>query len=265
MTPDLTPIDIALASGLLFLGAGLSLILSLGIGRSLLLAGLRMVVQLLVLAVLLALIFAAGNVWVTLAAMSAMALFAGLEVLARQDAPAGRRWTITIGAGAMIGAGWIIVLPALAILIEAEPWYAPEIALPVFGMVAGSSMTGMALALDTFSTTVRRDVRIVEARLLAGHTRHQALSGPVRQAIRTGLMPTINAMSAIGLVTIPGMMTGQLLAGADVMQAAKYQMMLMFLISGTSVLGVVGAVYAMARRLTDQRHRLRLDRLRVER
>ena len=75
------------------------------------------------------------------------------------------------------------------------------------------------------------------------------------------LMPTINAMSAIGLVTIPGMMTGQLLAGADVLQAAKYQMILMFMIAGASIMGVIGAVYAMAGRLTDNRHRLRLDRL----
>ncbi|RVT84347.1 ABC transporter permease [Rhodobacteraceae bacterium CCMM004] len=263
MTPDLTPFDIAAASALLFLGAGLSLVLSLHVGRGLLVAGARMVVQLVVLATLLGLIFAAANVWVTLGAMAAMAVFAGFEVLARQDAPAGRRWTVAVGAGVMIGAGWVVVLPALALLIEARPWYAPQVALPVFGMVAGSSMTGIALALDTFSTAIRRDVRIVEARLLAGHTRGEALSDPVRQAIRTGLMPTINAMSAIGLVTIPGMMTGQILAGADVMQAAKYQMVLMFLIAGTSVLGVVGAVHAMARRMTDHRHRLRLDRLRT--
>ncbi|MEL6679573.1 MAG: ABC transporter permease, partial [Pseudomonadota bacterium] len=89
-----------------------------------------------------------------------------------------------------------------------------------------------------------------------------SISDDMRHAVRSGLMPSINAMSAIGLVTIPGMMTGQLLANADPLQAAKYQMLLMFLIAGVSVLGVIGAVYAMAFRLTDDRHRVRLDRLR---
>lgn len=263
MTPTLQITDIAIASLLIFAGAGLSLVLSLNVGRSVIVAAARMVIQLVLLAVVLRFLFALQSVWITLLAMAAMAVFAGLEVLARQDSQAGARWTIGIGTGTMIASGWIVVLPALAFLIESDPWYTPQVALPVFGMVAGSSMTGIALALDSFSTAVQRERNVIEARLAAGHTRFVALSIPIRESVHRGLMPTINAMSAVGLVTIPGMMTGQLLAGTDVMQAAKYQMMLMFLIAGVSVMGIIGAVYAMAHRLTDSRHRLRLDRLKT--
>jgi len=87
------------------------------------------------------------------------------------------------------------------------------------------------------------------------------MSGVLRQAIRSGLIPIINSMSAIGLVSIPGMMTGQILAGIEPMEAVKYQLLIMFLIAGGTTFGVLGAVLACGWRLTDNRHRLRLDRL----
>lgn len=76
------------------------------------------------------------------------------------------------------------------------------------------------------------------------------------------MLPTIANMAAVGVVTIPGMMTGQLLADADPLQAARYQMLVMFLISGSSGLAVVTSACALLLRVTDDRHRLRLERLR---
>ncbi|MEL7278395.1 MAG: ABC transporter permease [Pseudomonadota bacterium] len=120
MTPELSPLDIAAASALVLGAAGVSLAMSLGIGRSLVIAGTRMVLQLLLLAIVLRWLFATGSLTVTVLAMTAMAVFAGLEVFARQSAPAGRAWTIGIGSVAMIAAGGIVVLPALSLQIRAE-------------------------------------------------------------------------------------------------------------------------------------------------
>ena len=92
-----------------------------------------------------------------------------------------------------------------------------------------------------------------------------ALEEITRKAIRAGMIPTINAMSATGLVALPGMMTGQILAGVDPVEAVKYQLLVMFLIGGGTALGVFAAVNMGTRRLTDSRHRLRLDRLSAER
>jgi putative ABC transport system permease protein len=83
----------------------------------------------------------------------------------------------------------------------------------------------------------------------------------VREAIRRGLLPIINQMSAAGIVTLPGIMTGQILAGLDPLEAVKYQILLMFLLSGGSGLSALAASYLAARQLTDNRQRLRLDRL----
>ena len=84
-------------------------------------------------------------------------------------------------------------------------------------------------------------------------------------ALRSGLMPIINSMSAVGLVFLPGMMTGQILAGVDPVEAVKYQLLIMFLIAGATGAGVLMAVFLCLARLSDHRHRLRLDRLKPAR
>ena len=83
----------------------------------------------------------------------------------------------------------------------------------------------------------------------------------IRDAIRRALLPIVNQMSAAGLVTLPGIMTGQILAGMAPMEAVKYQILLMFLLAGGSGLAAVAVTYLGARRLTDDRQRLRIDRL----
>jgi putative ABC transport system permease protein len=79
--------------------------------------------------------------------------------------------------------------------------------------------------------------------------------------VRTGLMPILNAMAVSGVVSLPGMMTGQILAGAEPIEATKYQIVIMFVLSGATSLGVTVAAIAGVYLLTDPRHRLRLDRL----
>ena len=83
-----------------------------------------------------------------------------------------------------------------------------------------------------------------------------------QQAIRSGMIPIINAMAAAGIVSLPGMMTGQILAGAAPVEAVKYQIMIMFLIAAGTGLGTVAAVTLGSRHLFDERQRLCLDRLR---
>ena len=102
----------------------------------------------------------------------------------------------------------------------------------------------------------------IEARLALGHARRDAVRPYVREAMRAGVMHIINAMSAAGLISIPGMMTGQILAGVDPTQAVKYQILIMFLIAGSTSLGALTAIWALSNRLSDDRDRLRLDRFR---
>jgi putative ABC transport system permease protein len=253
--------DVALAAVFLILNAGLSLWLQLGLARQMLVAGLRMVVQLLLVGLVLKAVFAAGSALVTLALTAVMVGFAGREIWARQERPMHGIWGLGLGAGAMTLAGSLVVIFALTQQIGADPWWSPRFALPLFGMILGNTMTGVSLGLDTLSTGLWREGAAVEARLLLGATRWEATRPFARRAMRSGMTPIINSMAATGVVSLPGMMTGQILSGVGPAEAVKYQLLIIFLIAGATGLGVVLSITGGIWRLTDERHRLRLDRL----
>ena len=256
--------DIALAAVLIGLNALLFIWLRLKLERQLVIAALRMLVQLSLLALVLKTLFElASPIYTGLAAL-AMVLFAGYEVLGRQQRRLAGWWGYGVGASSILFAGTIVTVFALTTQVRPDPWYHPQFALPLLGMILGNTMTGVALGLDTLSTRVARERPAIEAMLALGATRRAAFRPFVREAMRSGLIPILNAMSAAGLVPIPGMMTGQILSGVDPIEAVKYQILIMFLIAGGTGIGVVCAVHMAAARLSDNRHRLRLDRLKVK-
>jgi putative ABC transport system permease protein len=253
--------DIALASLLVAVNAALSIRFRLGLERRLLIAAARMIAQLFMVGLVLKALFAAASPWLTGGVVLVMVVFAGYEISARQTRPFTGGWTYGIGATSMMIAGVSVTVLALTTQIHADPWYDPRYAVPLLGMILGNAMTGVSLGLDRLLTGAERERSAIEARLSLGHDFAEALSGVTREAVRSGLIPIINSMSAAGVVFLPGMMTGQILAGVDPVEAVKYQILIMFLIAGGTGLGVLAAVWAGGRRLTDERHRLRLDRL----
>ena len=257
----LDDLDLALAALLVVLNGGLSLALQLGLARQLAIATLRMIVQLLLVGLVLEVLFSlVSPLWTGLAAL-AMLLFAGREIMARQERRLTGFWAYGLGTSCMLVAATLVTMFALVVQVSPDPWYHPRYSLPLLGMVLGNTMTGISLGLHTLTTGLTRDRAAVEARLALGATRYEAVLPVSRAAMRTALMPIINSMAATGLVALPGMMTGQILAGADPVEAVKYQILVMFLIAGGTGLGATSAVMAGGHRLTDARHRLRLDRL----
>lgn len=254
-------IDLAVAALLLLVTAGLSIVLRLGLERSLLIAAVRMTAQLLLVALVLRLLFALASPWWTAAMAAVMLVFAGYEVMARQERRFAGIWSYGIGTTTMTVAAVSVTVFALATQIGTDPWYDPRYAIPLLGMVLGNAMTGISLGLNTLTTAATRERAAIDGQLALGMSRYEAFRPVIRQATRSGFMPIINAMAAVGLVYLPGMMTGQILAGVDPVEAVKYQLLIMFLIAGATALGVVMSIYAGVGRLTDGRHRLRLDRL----
>ena len=100
-----------------------------------------------------------------------------------------------------------------------------------------------------------------EKRVALGAGRLEALREPLRASLTAGLMPMLNAMAVTGIVSLPGMMTGQILAGVDPVEAAKYQIMIMFVIAGSAALAAMCAAFGAVLLVTDARARLRRDRL----
>jgi len=253
--------DIGLASLLLIFNAGLSFALSLGLGGRILIAGGRMVVQLTLVGLILKALFTLASPFFTGFAALVMVLFAGREAMARQERRFKGFWAYGLGTGSMMAAGTIVTVFGLATQIHADPWYDPRYALPILGMILGNTMNGVSLGLDRLVSGAQLQRAGIEARLMLGAEAPEAMHGVIRDAMRAALIPTINGMAAAGLVSLPGMMTGQILAGVEPVEAVKYQLLIMFLIGGGTGLGSFVAVMSGAKRLTDSRHRLRLDRL----
>ena len=257
--------DLALAAILILINGALSLAFRLGLERPLMISALRMCVQLGAIGFVLKFVFMQSSPAWTAGLALVMILLAGREIYARQSAVFTGFWTYGLGTTTMMFAATLILVFALIALVRPEPVYAPRYVLPLLGMLLGNTMTGISLGLDGLMRSAKRERLAIEARIALGHSRVDALREPVREALKTGSMPIINAMAASGIVSLPGMMTGQILAGVEPIEAVKYQIMIMFLISGATGLGVLSAVAGAAWRLTDERHRLRLDRLRPDR
>lgn len=256
--------DLLFAAALILLNAAISLALGLGLGRTLMLNTIRMVLQLTLIGYILGWIFAQSSPLWTLLAAAVMIAVAGYEIRARQSRRFAGPASYFLGLGSLLFVSTLSTIYAVAVIIGPEPWHNPRYVLPILGMILGNAMTGVALTVNTLTESASRDRLIIEARLALGQDRLAAMSGTLRQALRTGMMPILNAMAASGIVSLPGMMTGQILSGLDPIEAAKYQIMIMFLIAGTTALGVVIAGFAAVMLLTDNRHRLRLDRLESE-
>ena len=254
-------LDLLPAAGLVLLNAILSLLLDLRLIRSLVISVLRMTVQMSLIGLVLTWLFDSSSPLFTGLIALAMLLLAGREAMARQKNRFSGIWGYGIGTGAMLMAASLATVIGLSSSLQPDPWYDPRYAIALLGMILGNTLTGISLGLHTLSANCLRERARIEARLALGHPRFTALSSQIREAMRTGLMPIINSMAATGIISLPGMMTGQILAGIDPLQAIHYQILLMFLIFGGTGLGVISAVWLGVLRLTDPRHRLRLERL----
>jgi putative ABC transport system permease protein len=257
---SLTAVDIGLAALLLAINAGLSLAFRLGLAKDLIFSAIRMVAQLSLVGFVLRYVFQSGSLWLTLSA-------ALIEVGQRQR-PRFRGFVAEgLGLVTLLVVGTISTLYAVGVVIgptvASGPGlltsFEPRHVLPILGMILGNTLTAVSLSLATLVDLAQRERGAIEAQLALGVTRHEAFQRLMQSVLRTAMMPIINAMAVTGLVTLPGMMTGQILAGADPTDAAKAQMMIMFVISGAAGLGAFAAVLGGVRLLTDKRHRLRLD------
>ncbi len=193
-----------------------------------------------------------------------MLLAAGREVMARQKRRLKGWWGFGVGTSSMFVSSFAVTVAALVVIIGGSPWYAPQYAIPLLGMLLGNTMNGISLGMGRLTESAWQQRAVLEQRLLLGHDRSRAIGDIRRDSARTGMIPIINAMAAAGIVSLPGMMTGQILAGSPPVEAVKYQILIMFLIAAGTGFGVNLALWLTSQRLFDERHRLRLDRLRSE-
>lgn len=259
---SLSLLDLVLAASLMVVTGLISFAFRLGLERTLLTSALRMCVQLAAVGFILKIVFESGSSLYTLLFGLVMLVATGYEAAKRQERLFKGASSYVLGAAAPFLAGLLATMFAVTAIVGVEPWNDPRYLLPLLGMMVGNALAGAILVLDTITSAAVREKPAIEARLALGATRIEAFSELLRRGLRAGLTPILSAMAVSGLVSLPGMMTGQILAGADPVEATKYQVMILFLIGGATGLAVVLAGFGAVALLSDERHRLRLDRLR---
>lgn len=226
-----------LVLGLLFvlIAGGASLYHALKLERDLLVGTFRTFAQLFLLGYALKVIFALDRAWLVLAIFSLMVLFAAWTIRARikeKQIP----FFLPVFFSMLIS--YILVsYMVTAVVIGVKPWWEPRYFIPLGGMVIGNSMNAIAIALERLLSDLRARRREVEMKLSLGADYKEASHDVVRNAMRAGMIPSINSMMAVGVVFIPGMMTGQILAGANPLMAIRYQIVVMVMLVGSTAIG----------------------------
>ena len=177
----------------------------------------RMMAQLLLVGYVLTFIFASDSpiiVFVVLAVMIGISSWIALGVI-KEDKLALYRYSLL----AVMMGGMIMFVIVMVMVLDIDPWYKAQFSIPIAGMIFANSMNSVALALERLTVELSRGVEYLQARTIA---------------LQTSMIPVINSLFAVGLVSLPGMMTGQILSGVSPLIASRYQIMIMLMIFASS-------------------------------
>jgi putative ABC transport system permease protein len=257
---DLQAWQVASAAALILVNAAVSFKLQLGLERTLALASIRTVIQLLLVGMVLHWVFELNQLAVIVAIMVTMTLIAGVTAWSR----AGHRYPgMLVNVVVSIwGSAWLILAFTMAVVFrQTQPWYDPQYAIPLLGMILGNTLNGITLGLGSVVDALSTRQREVETLLALGATRWEAARGLIQHSVRVGMIPIINSMMVVGLVSLPGMMTGQLLSGVEPLAAVRYQIVIMFVIASATALGVVAVVILTLLRISNSQHQFCFDEI----
>ena len=225
--------------------------------KALLIGAVRAFLQLMAIGYILKAVFDLDKWYLVTLMLLVMVAVAARTAAQRQERPIPRSFLIMSGA---ITAGLLVAFSTV-ILVVLKPgkWYQPQYAVPIGGMIIGNAMNACALAVERLAAEIRLRRPQIEAALSLGAPWRLAARGSARAAIRAALIPGLNAMMVIGIVQLPGMMTGQIIAGAAPLDAIKYQIVVAYMICGAAAVAAVTAVYLSSRQFFTPAQQLRPD------
>ncbi|WLV24659.1 iron export ABC transporter permease subunit FetB [Aciduricibacillus chroicocephali] len=206
--------------------------------REIIISTLRMSVQLVIVGYILEYVFKNANPWYTIGILAVMVSFAIYTIFKRLkydlSKPMKNLIAISMLAGTLFSIAYFLL-----VVIGLSPWYKPTYVIPIAGMIVGNSMTGITLGVNTFMNEMESRKSLVEGALMLGATPKEATKDIANRAFDSAMMPTINNMVGMGIVFLPGMMTGQILGGASPLVSIEYQIAIMLGIAGAVALSVI--------------------------
>ncbi|KAI0067227.1 UPF0014-domain-containing protein [Artomyces pyxidatus] len=234
--------------------------LGLGVGRSLITAATRCIIQLAVVALILERVFATNNAFAVAGIALLLNLMGTFETVANKCKRRYQHMFFAVLAGMLISTIPTSIL-GVRYAMGVQPFWRPEQYIPIVGMLCGSTISGVAVSVSYVLKELDENRDKIETYLAFGASRLEACKPIATEALRLALTPTINQMSVLGIIAIPGMMTGALLGGSSVQQAAKLQMVIMFMISASTTLASIVTTVLALLVCVDREHRIRGDRI----
>ncbi len=247
--------DMSIAAALILMAGGVSLGLGLRLERRLAIAAVRTVIQLFAVGYVLQFVFALDSPLLVLLLMASMVVIAGRAAVGRsiRTFPGVHLMSFIT----LVASGFFVTFLVTGAIIRVEPWYRPQYAIPLLGMILGNGLTGISLCLDQILESFAERRAEVEMELAHGASRWEAARGPLADGVRKGMVPIINSMMVVGIVSLPGMMTGQILASDDPLVAVKYQIVVMFMIAAATSLGCMLMALLVFHQCFNTKHQLK--------
>ena len=267
MTDSAAPVDgpkhlsllaLLLATLLLFTAfGGASRALRLGLERAVAIGACRSALQLSLLGYLLVPIFRINHPLLVLTYATFMACVAAHEATSR--VPHTYPALLSHVTAVVLAVAYFVAFWALFVVLRTG--IDAHYAIPIVGMLLGNTSSSIAVTLGAVTGALKDSRDSIEVKLAMGATRWEAMAGTIRSAVVLGTTSIINQMNIMGLVSIPGMMTGQILGGTSPSTAARYQIVILFLLASCSILSTTGVSVLVLLSCSDEKHRLRSERL----
>ncbi len=226
---DVSWLNLLMALGLILIAIGISRWQRLGLVKDFVIGAFRTLIQLVLVGYVLVYIFAVNRWYLTLAALILMLIVAVNAAIGRQKKTGDRKTLSWITGTAMLLGSSFTLFYITALVVRVNSWFDPRYLIPLFGMIVGSAMNGATIAIERLAGEMEARQSEIEAYLALGASYQQASEQPVRLALRASLIPTVNGLMVVGIVTLPGMMTGQIIAGASPLTAVRYQIVVVFM------------------------------------
>ncbi len=247
---DISFIGLMISSSLVFIALAISSYQKLELGKDMIISILRAIVQLTLIGYILEYVFGVDNLFFTSALLLVIIFNASLNASKRGKGIKNAFYASF--AAILTGTSITIFVLVLSGIIKYEAYQI----VPVGGMIISNSMIALGLSYKNLLSSFKDKREEIQTKLSLGANIYEASKSLIKDAIKTGMMPTIDSAKTMGIVALPGMMTGLILAGVSPLDAIKYQIMVVFMILSTTTISSVIAIYLTYKVFYNERKQL---------
>lgn len=227
-----------------------------GLEGQLLVGAIRAAVQLLAIGYGLLLLFGHERAWSVTLVLVVMVLVAAATAARRVEHGPPSRTLFVPALIAVAGGGALALVPVFAFVLAPTPWYEARLLVPISGMILSNAMNVVALVFERLFSSAQKEASMIEQWLSLGATPAQALASQERAAVRAAMIPAINGLLTVGLVALPGMMTGQIVSGTPPIRAVRYQIVIMYQLATVATVSSLLAAWLVRRMVFNRRQQL---------